>query len=80
MRWLKLLPAIFIGGCLLSGCTFALKDNGEISVGGGYEFTIAHTTSTTDSESVATMDVQPLMDWIVELAKESPQSVGEPDE
>ncbi len=79
MRWLRFSPAIAIGGCLvLAGCTVALKDRGEVMI----EFTqgvrISHTTATTEAESAAVFDPQPLMDWIVEITGESPQSVDEP--
>ncbi len=75
LKWL----AVAGMGFWLAGCTITLKDQGELSVSGEYRFSLGHTTSTTQSESVATVDVQPLMDWIAELTKESPQSVGEPD-
>jgi len=60
----------------ITGCTFTLSDQGEVSV----EFTqgvkVRHTTSATNAESKASTDFKPLVDYIIELR--GPQDEKEP--
>ncbi len=78
LRRFVLIAAVcwMVPSCLVApGCTIALQDKGEVMI----EFTqgvrIGHSTSTTEAESVAVYDPQPLMDWLIEITGESPQSV-----
>ncbi len=64
MRWLRFVPAILLGGCLLSGCTIVLKDKGGVSVEFTQGFKVSHETSNTDATAEARTEVPALVSWL----------------
>lgn len=65
---------------LIGGCTVRLRDNGEMGISAGYDLKFYHKTAETQAESEATLESQPLMDYLAEdNAEDTGNSPADPE-
>jgi hypothetical protein len=68
------LVALALLCALVCSCTITLRDSGEVSVDFRQGITVSHKTAKTNSESVASSDFKPLVDYIIQLRESSAEA------
>ena len=70
---MRKLVVILLGLLLVtSGCSILLEDQGETGIRYGTEITFFSRASTTNATSAATVDIQPAVDYFIQLQGTKP--------
>ena len=65
MRTIRIVLLLCLGGCLTTGCTTTLKNQGEVGFRYGTEFTFFHRAAQTSPEpAVSKTEVPALTEWL----------------
>ena len=68
---------VVIGLVAMCSCTITLSDKGSVSIEFTQGIKIGHETSATQAKSEATTDLQPLVDYIIEVREPTTQPAEE---